>query len=253
MKKTAIIVHPGWCGLSDNNAKEFYNEIIERYDSCHIFLPILDNKLKKVLVLSCIDKIVDFICYKKRDIYLDNIFTLRSPLAKKFIATLRLGIKKRYKYKLLKNKNNKNLGRFYLTKLSKHKFVKKLLISKLDYYLYELNFLKFIFVGDFSHIPPIKEVADSFLLYKNTKITNYMFGGFYFTKLYLDNMLRTGELKLDGEIDVFGEYYNQCVRGISDVLKNHKITHTMKPEYSIFTKQGISIPGIPLEKYRLVY
>ena len=228
-----IVVHPGYCVNHDDYDEEVYYEQIDK-GTFNIFLhPTCDDLSRKIVLRKFLREVMIEAC-KNRSIEEIEKLTKNEECDNVNVAYAGWTVRRLMfdTHKSLK-KVRKIRTKRYHTKLkrlimSNEKFILK--------YLYTISKVRPIIHGDnvsYKYMEFRKTLEDK---YKDSdKQFNAHLDGLYyndFTRAFQG--LVTNNLEPDDKIFVFGEYYNQCVNGLTVVLDKMNVEYEVIPELCVF-------------------
>jgi len=224
--KVGILVHPGWSTIGNNNNAKMMDEYIEyikRFDTVIIYQCTVDIKLRLIYIKAFSSDIIKYYLYGKEFIVDGIACPIRKQGIKIFLDMLTTKIKTPKRYK-----NNIALGKFNL----EHR-LNKLFRSKHIEDLMATEFSGILFDGDYSFMDKFEQHMNKFksLEINNINIMQFSHGSIPYVNKFAEHFYKHIEIGEDTEITLFGEYYNQCVKGHSILLSSmnvkHKIDKTM--------------------------
>lgn len=230
-KKLGILVHPGWVADKENPSynHKVYEDYIKQYDKTLVFLPEMNTSLRKTFLRLYSDDIINH--YLGNKVSNDFIILFRLCGIDKLLAFIKEIYDTAFSVKINKNKIK---GTYKKGKIHIKQFIIKVLENKYDR-LDELTKIGLLFNGDQTWHGPTKEVIDWFdKLYGNEDIKDiilYKLGGIENVNLHLEHIM---EKYSKYDIEIFGEYYNQCVKSLGIKLIKLDIEHRPIKRQSVF-------------------
>jgi hypothetical protein len=236
--KIGLIVHAGWSVGGDGYDINFYNDKIKDFDKVFITMPLVDKEMKRRLFTQDIDDMLNYIFDKDETAkgYLSRIYNVEH-LLKPMLSMKRYLISNTPKVHV---KIGKVTGIYKRPCESPKQIMKKYLLKEYDN-VNRSKLFDILFVGDYSPIPGL---SDELIKFKdqfkhNDKVEVLEFGGLDLTKMFLDYLFINGKIVKPGDkLYIFGEFYNQCVKSITNLFKNLDmgIEYETLPEYSTLNK-----------------
>lgn len=228
-----ILVHPGWVSRNIEELYNIYVDKLKEYDKRYVLLPYLSIEARKEFLKNNKTVIIDMLVDDTSG-FTDTGLDINAVLNIDLLKELTYKTYKRY-LNNIKTKSTK-LGKIRLNKTyrqvtSTHYAV----LSKL--YSEECEEC---FVGSLSFIPGIKKMIEGMV--SEPSFNTVSAGGItYSLQAVIYHFEQIGVSK-DSVIEVFGEYYNQCVKYTHDALTNCGYRDVKRlPEFSTY---GILDDGI---------
>lgn len=262
MCKVGILVHPFWMYLNGEKHLEEYKNILasNKYETLYVYLPSMCEETRRALFSIEYDRILAYYLKIEKDVIIpddmDYFLESMSNLIinnKSYIYIINKLIIRYLKTMNISFMAGENKGLFLYAFLMDQKEIIIEYIS--DYYL------KYMFFGDLSNCPVREELIYDFLATKtNTNVKALYYGGVE-TANCLSNIngiyseIKNGEKEVT--VDIFGEYVNNCVLGISRYLKMNDINVNIVKDKSLFYSKSLIKGGFHkqnrLGKYLAVF
>lgn len=247
--KIAVLMHPHYSsGLLSHEdyqdlftlSKDYtdtYIKALENYKTSIIYLPKIEIEIAKEIIIENIDILLEYYYNNKVDKLLSNYFGI--PTIPYFISVVDDIFKIPSSTFKIKNKS-------YIRKFdnrNKKDYLKNKIVSNIDIiFKYYPKFTSIISgVKDFNYNNEILINNLERKLEKNKNIFIYSLGGVSIIEEY--SKFIYGEISRDVEIDIFGEYVNQCVQHHKNVLEQLGFKVNVINHLSIYTENGTDVEG----------
>ena len=241
-KKLGILIHPGWS--HDKNNKEYldyYKDMSSKYDELLVFLPEISESISKELIAVFSDDLIEYYLTGTNKEDTNAFMFFREKAVKNYLGFLHSvvdGVKKDVP-KTVKTK--KFTGVFDYGK-RKIKLRLKHMLKHMHEHMYkDDDAYRTLFDGDHTWYIEGKEAVDKIcdMYDKNDNVTICKFGTIEFVRANLSEVLKdcygyTDNVNDDFEIEIFGEYYNKCVKAVGLRLFDLGISFKPIKKQSVF-------------------
>jgi hypothetical protein len=232
-KKLGILVHPGWVASEEKDKYDHiqYKTFLSNYDKAIVFLPELQRDFGKYLVIKFKKDITNYVLGLEYDERIKLWFRLDGVR-----KVLNVYVDHINKIAYKKIKLNGKMVLFRKTKMPPNILIEHLLEHKFDKIFDTNEKLGLLISGDQTWYPPTKNVINDFVKwYENSDSVHLVsYGGVDLVNANLENIFNTILGNEEYEIEVFGEYFNQCVKSVSYKLNKLGFEHKLIKSQSVF-------------------
>ena len=243
--KIGIFVHPFWMSYKGDIRLPRYKEILSsnKYEKLFMILPIMDSRTRRILFREYYHNfLIYFLELEQTLIPKDDIEEFKNEIGAMLIMSKEMSnvVKKiimryvKYKYGSLSRYDNLNCKKLFLFK-ALLQFKDEVVENIPD------DVLANCFFGDNWKYENTVDYIDDLLATKtDTEIVPLFYGSVRATMVLASYDSTFGEI--DETVDIFGEYINQCVIGISRFLKQaYNIKVNIISKDSLFYSESYNI------------
>lgn len=235
--KIAVLMHPHYGGTITKEFGEIYVNALKTYETSIVYLPKIDNEIAKEIIIENIDILLDYYFDNKTNEYLHNYFGI--PTIPYFINLVESVFK--IPKTIFKIKNKTYIKKF--DNRNKKKYLRDKILSNIDLILKAVPKFTSIISGvkDFTiHNEDLINNLES-RLEKEKDVFIYSLGGVGIIQEY--SKFIYGEINRETEIDIFGEYANQCIQHHKNVLEKLGFKVNIIKHLSVYTEHGEVFKG----------
>ena len=231
MKTLGILVHPGWAD-NESDRLEFYKDHLSKYDVALVFPPRLNEHSKNYLVNKLIDDIVRMYTGGHKSFSVSAIF--RTDILTNYIDAILRKFNNEHSHLVKVTTKSGLVGNF-----RRSKYPTKVLVKRALLYIGERNKLPgCLFKGDATLVPSKNKFMDDLTSYTDstTNIANLSLGSIGYIRSHIGTILEEAKDIYDFDnIELFGEYANECVYALQLELDTLGYTSVIKHEASVLT------------------
>lgn len=228
-----IVVHPGYCVNHNDYDEEVYYKQLDK-GTFNIFLhPTCDDLSRKIVIRKFLREVMIEAC-KNRTIEEIERLTKNEECDNVNVAYAGWTVRR------LMFDTHKSLKKVRKIKTKRyHTKLKRLIMGNEKFilqYLYTISKVRPIIHGDNISLKysNFRKTLEEKYKDSDEQFNAHLDGLYYndFTRAFQN--LVTNNLEPDDKIFVFGEYYNQCVAGLTDVLDKMNVEYKVIPELCVF-------------------
>ena len=229
MSSLGILVHPGW---ADNESErlEFYKDYLSRYELAIVFLPRISEHSKNYLVNELIDDIVRMYTDGYKTSHVSGIF--RTDMLMDYIDAILKELDSSYSQTVKVITKTGLVGSF-----RRGKYPTGVLVRRALLHMGKHNRLPgYLFNGDVTLVPSKEKFINDLISHtdSDTNIVNLSLGSIGYIRTHAKTILeKVSKGYAFDNIELFGEYANECVYALKIELDSLGYISTIKHEASV--------------------